>query len=82
MLDLACGADSNPGALSQTEYGETYYTQFSLFHDNYIHETTNYRRTTLIPINTPVTFDRVRVTDMGHGLATTIILHQWNCQSE
>jgi hypothetical protein len=67
MVDLAYSVDSNTGALRQAEYGETYYTQFSLFHYHYIHETTNYRRTTLIPINTPVTFDRVRITDLGHG---------------
>ena len=67
ILHLACGADSNPSAMSQAKSGETYYTQFSLYHDHYVHETTGYHRTTLVPINTPVTFVRLEATIPGPG---------------
>lgn len=36
--------------------GETYYTQFSLFHLKYVWLTTNYRKGVLVPVNTQVTF--------------------------
>ncbi len=36
--------------------GETYYTQFSLFYENGIYKSVNYRIGTLLPINTPVVF--------------------------
>lgn len=60
LLNLAGGADSKKGVASLAVKGETYYTQVSLFHNNYVHETTNYRTKTLVPINTPVTFVSIR----------------------
>jgi hypothetical protein len=36
--------------------GETYYTQFSLFHLKNVWLTTNYRKGVLVPVNTQVTF--------------------------
>ena len=36
--------------------GQTYYTLFSFFYEGDHHMTTNYRKGTLVPINTPVKF--------------------------
>ncbi len=58
MLLPAFASDSDSASLREAQNGETYYTQFSLFHDRHVHETTNYRRTVLVPINTPVIFER------------------------
>lgn len=60
-----CGAEAQPGAAAQAAKGETYHTQFSLYYDDFAHETTNYRTRTLVPINTPVTFVAVRTTTAG-----------------
>lgn len=40
----------------EAKKGETFYTLFSFFYEKDHHYTTNYRKGTLIPINTPVTF--------------------------
>lgn len=63
--NLVCGADAPLGAAAQAVKGETYYTQFSLYYDDFAHETTNYRTRTLVPINTPVTFVAVRTSTAG-----------------
>jgi len=63
-LTTACGiflaplqpliaADTN--AISAVP-GDRFYTQFSLFYENRVHRTTNYRSGTFVPINTEVTF--------------------------
>jgi hypothetical protein len=54
ILLSALASDSSLASLREAKSGETYYTQFSLYHDKHVHETTNYRRTVLVPINTPV----------------------------
>jgi hypothetical protein len=54
ILVSALASDSSLASLREAKSGETYYTQFSLYHDKHVHETTNYRRTVLVPINTPV----------------------------
>ncbi|HEX3019699.1 MAG TPA: hypothetical protein VHP36_05335, partial [Chitinispirillaceae bacterium] len=36
--------------------GNVFYTRFSLFYEYGLHNTTNYRRGTFVPVNTPVTF--------------------------
>jgi hypothetical protein len=54
MLLSALASDSSFASLRDAKSGETYYTQFSLYHDKHVHETTNYRRTVLVPINTSV----------------------------
>jgi hypothetical protein len=57
ILLSALASASSLASLREAKSGETYYTQFSLFHDRHVHETTNYRRTVLVPINTPVIFE-------------------------
>jgi len=46
-------ADTN--AISAVK-GDKLYTQFSLFYEDNVHRTTNYRKGVLVPINTEVTF--------------------------
>ena len=71
--NLVCGADSQPDAAARAVKGETYYTQFSLYYDDFAHETTNYRTRTLVPINTPVTFVGIRTSSPGiKGEQTTL----------
>jgi hypothetical protein len=41
--------------------GDTFYTQFSLYYERNCHQTTNYRKGILVPINTAVKF--VKATD-------------------
>jgi hypothetical protein len=36
--------------------GDKFYTQFSLFYEDNVHRTTNYRTGTFVPVNTEVTF--------------------------
>lgn len=45
---------SNPTVSTTATPAKTYYTQFSLFKEKNNFRTTNYRKGTLIPINTPV----------------------------
>src|SRR2546423_1691779 len=59
-------AEKKSGAAIKPIKGETYYTQFSLFHEDGIHRTTNYRIGTLVPINTPVKFVAMQSTATGH----------------
>lgn len=54
-LFTGCAKKLKPSELaSDINVGQTYYTQFSLYQEKNIHRTTNYRRGSLIPINTPV----------------------------
>jgi hypothetical protein len=56
LLLGACARQYKPEELSpDIQVGGIYYTQSSLFQEGDHHRTTNYRRGTLIPINTPVT---------------------------
>ncbi|MGZ4960444.1 MAG: hypothetical protein ACXV7J_14420 [Methylomonas sp.] len=63
-----------PAAASQ-QPAQIYYTQFSLFQEKDNYRTTNYRKGTLIPINTPVTLQSMesdeatlRLVDSGKTL--------------
>lgn len=47
---------SPEGPLARASKGQTYYTQFSLFHEGFSHRTTNYRKGILVSVNTEVTF--------------------------
>ncbi len=63
ILSPARAAEPDPGPARSAKRGEIYYTQFSLFHEDYRHETTNYRKRTLVPINTPVEFVELRISN-------------------
>ncbi len=39
--------------------GDTFYTQFSLYYEKNCHQTTNYRKGVLVPINTAVKFIKI-----------------------
>lgn len=55
LLLSACSKQIKPNELpAGLQLGQTYYTQFSLFQEKNNFRTTNYRKGTLIPINTPV----------------------------
>lgn len=41
---------------ANTPKGQTLYTQFTMYHEDYRHRTTNYRKGILIPVNTQVKF--------------------------
>lgn len=57
LLTLLPAVAANPGShAGGIKKGEVVYTQFSLFFEKGRHVTTNYRRGTLLPVNTPVTF--------------------------
>jgi hypothetical protein len=45
-----------PKGLDNISPGQTFYTQFSLYYERNCHLTTNYRRGTLVPVNTAVKF--------------------------
>jgi len=63
-LTMACGilfASSPPLIAADTNAisavkGDKLYTQFSLFYEDKVHRTTNYRSGTFVPVNTEVTF--------------------------
>lgn len=46
-----------------------------MFHEDYVHETTNYRKRTLVPINTPVVFARTLTSIVGaRGEQTSMMM--------
>jgi hypothetical protein len=47
---------AKPKGIGDVTPGKTLYTQFSLFYEKNRHLTTNYRRGTLVPVNTAVEF--------------------------
>jgi hypothetical protein len=56
----ACAKKLGPADLAPgISPGEVYYTQFSLFQEKNRYRTTNYRRGSLIPINTPVILNSI-----------------------
>lgn len=56
VLLVGCNKDLKPGAAAASvQPAQIYYTQFSLFQEKDNYRTTNYRKGTLIPINTAVT---------------------------
>ena len=73
----ACSKQIKPNDLpTGVQIGRTYYTQFSLFQEENNFRTTNYRKGTLIPINTPVSLvsidsDKVylKLTNSGQSLS-------------
>lgn len=76
VLLIGCQKDlkSNQPAASQ-QPAQIYYTQFSLFQEKDNYRTTNYRKGTLIPINTAVTLQsmgsdeaELRLVDSGRPL--------------
>jgi hypothetical protein len=54
--EVAIAAQKTKGPASSAVKGQTLYTQFSLFHEDLAHRTTNYRKGILVPVNTEVTF--------------------------
>jgi hypothetical protein len=52
----AYAADTGVSAISKVPIGATIYTQFSMFYEHNTHKTTNYRKGTLVPVNTAVKF--------------------------
>lgn len=53
-------AGASKSTVGQIAKGQTLYTQFSLFYEKNTHLTTNYRRGTLVPINTAVKWVKPR----------------------
>jgi len=51
-------AEKPKGPAASATKGQTYYTQFSLFHEGHTHRTTNYRKGILVPVNTEVVFTK------------------------
>ncbi len=69
--------------------GDVYYTQFSLFQENNVYRTTNYRRGLLIPINTSVTLVSIgdkdielRLNDSGQKLIIENVAKHTNEDSQ
>jgi hypothetical protein len=57
IFTLSTYAAEKPAlTLSNIKVGQPLYTQFSMFYENNIHKTTNYRKGTLLPVNTVVKF--------------------------
>ncbi len=57
LLSLPSQAAEKPkSALASATKGQTLYTQFSLYQEDNLHRTTNYRKGVLVPANTEVTF--------------------------
>jgi hypothetical protein len=56
LLPSASSADRAKGPAASARKGETLFTQFSLYFEKGCHITTNYRRGSLLPVNTAVTF--------------------------
>jgi hypothetical protein len=68
----ACARKYKPEEISpDINAGATYYTQFSLFQEKNVFRTTNYRRGSLIPINTPVILDSIDRKKIETRLAKT-----------
>jgi hypothetical protein len=56
VCSTATGQSAPESELAEAKKGDVLYTRFSLFYENGRHLTTNYRRGTFLPVNTPVTF--------------------------
>ncbi|HEX2952919.1 MAG TPA: hypothetical protein VHR47_02915 [Bacillota bacterium] len=56
IFTLSTYAAEKPVTLSSITVGQPFYTQFSMFYENHIHKTTNYRKGSLLQVNTAVKF--------------------------
>ncbi|MDD5633462.1 MAG: hypothetical protein PHI13_15750 [Methylococcales bacterium] len=78
LVLVACSKQIKPGDLpAGVQVGRVYYTQFSLFQEENNFRTTNYRKGTLIPINTRVSLvsidsDKVNLKLVGSGQPLSI----------
>ncbi|MGH7953164.1 MAG: hypothetical protein ACREFE_14785 [Limisphaerales bacterium] len=70
---------TNASAISAVK-GEMFYTKFSLFYEKNVYRTTNYRKGTLVPINTEVTFVKANKKEIDVKLPDGVTLRIVNIE--